>query len=264
MATFLAGMLCGALTLAFLWFDPQPLCVAERPTFATPVVARPAPIPAASDGDQVGIALGDAEEKPLATTPSRPSEPISVIKPATAPADTDAQASVDVPAHVETRPAELAVADPAVAMPTGSRNLDLLIPVAGVTADQLRDTFTEARGQGRSHDAIDIMAPTGTPILAVDDGVIVKLFDSKPGGLTIYQFNDAAELAYYYSHLDRYADGLTEGQSVERGDLIGHVGYSGNANPAAPHLHFAIFILGPEKLWWQGAAINPYPHLGGR
>lgn len=256
MATFLAGMLCGALTLAFVWFDAQqPRVVANRETVATPTVAAPAPVPAAGDADQVGIALGDAEEKQLAITPLRPSEPISVTEPATAQAEPDAQTIA------ETRPAELAVADPAVAMP---RNLELLIPVAGVTADQLRDTFADARGQGRSHDAIDIMAPTGTPILAVDDGVIVKLFDSKLGGLTIYQFNDAAELAYYYSHLDRYADGLTEGQSVERGDLIGHVGYSGNANPAAPHLHFAIFILGPEKLWWQGTAINPYPHLGGR
>jgi murein DD-endopeptidase MepM/ murein hydrolase activator NlpD len=253
MATFLAGMLCGALALAFLWFDGQqpPRVAADRETFATPAVTAPAPVPAAGDGDGdlVGIALGAVDVKRLATTPLRPSEPMPVI---------DAQASA------ETRPAELAVADAAVAIPTWSRNLDLLIPVSGVTAAELRDTFTDARGQGRSHEAIDIMAPTGTPVVAVDDGVIVKLFDSKPGGLTIYQFNDTAELAYYYSHLDRYADGLTEGQAVERGDLIGHVGYSGNANPAAPHLHFAIFILGPEKLWWQGTAINPYPHLGGR
>lgn len=252
LATFLAGLLCGALALAFLWFDAQP--AADRETFATPAVTAPAPIPEAGDVDLVGIALGDVEVKRFTTT----SEPIPVIEPATAQADTDAQASA------ETRPASLTVADPTVAMPPESRNLDLLIPVAGVTADELRDTFTEARGQGRSHDAIDIMAPTGTAVFAVDDGVIVKLFDSKPGGLTIYHFNDAAELAYYYSHLDRYADGLTEGQAVERGDLIGHVGHSGNANPAAPHLHFAIFILGPEKHWWQGTAINPYPHLGGR
>jgi murein DD-endopeptidase MepM/ murein hydrolase activator NlpD len=144
------------------------------------------------------------------------------------------------------------------------RNLVLTIPVSGVTAAQLSDTYTDARSDGRSHDAIDIMAPTGTPVLAVDDGVIVKLFTSKPGGLTIYQFDDDAELAYYYAHLDSYAEGLSEGQSVTRGDVIGYVGYTGNANPEGPHLHFAIFILGPEKNWWQGTAINPYPHLGRR
>lgn len=135
----------------------------------------------------------------------------------------------------------------------------LQIPVPGFTAGQLRDSFTDPRGGGRVHEAMDIMAPTGTPVVAVDDGTIVKLFTSKPGGLTIYQFNPAGELAYYYAHLDRYAAGLEEGQSVHRGDLIGYVGASGNANPAAPHLHFAIFRLGPEREWWTGTPINPYP-----
>lgn len=139
----------------------------------------------------------------------------------------------------------------------------LLLPVAGVRADQLQDTYTDARSEARSHDAIDIMAPAGTPVLAVDDGTIAKLFNSKPGGLTIYQFDPRTEYAYYYAHLDRYADGLSEGQAVSRGDVIGFVGSSGNANPAAPHLHFAIFLLGPEKKWWQGTPINPYALLGG-
>ncbi len=139
----------------------------------------------------------------------------------------------------------------------------LLIPVAGVRADQLRDTFAEPRGQGRSHEGIDILAPTGTPVLAVDDGSIARLFDSKPGGLTIYQFDPDTRYAYYYAHLDRYAEGLREGQRVSRGEVIGHVGSSGNASPAVPHLHFAIFQLGPEKNWWRGTAINPYTPLGG-
>jgi murein DD-endopeptidase MepM/ murein hydrolase activator NlpD len=138
---------------------------------------------------------------------------------------------------------------------------ELILPVAGLGAEDLLDTYTDARGPGRSHEAIDIMAPTGTAVLAVDDGQIVKLFDSKPGGLTIYQFDSERELAYYYAHLDRYADGLSEGMQVRRGDLIGYVGSSGNANEAAPHLHFAIFVLGPEKNWWQGTAVNPYPYL---
>jgi len=155
-------------------------------------------------------------------------------------------------------------------MPAGSasasplREPQLLVPVAGVTATHLSDTFSDARSHGRRHDAIDIMAPVGTPVVAVADGTIVKLFNSKPGGLTIYHFDAAGELGYYYAHLDRYAQGLIEGAVVRRGDVIGFVGFSGNARPDAPHLHFAIFVLGPGKEWWKGTAINPYPMLGGR
>ena len=99
--------------------------------------------------------------------------------------------------------------------------------------------------------------------MAVADGKVEKLFLSKPGGLTVYQFDAAEKLAYYYAHLDRYAPGLAEGQQVKRGELLGFVGSSGNADPAHPHLHFAIFELGPEKRWWEGRAINPYPLLVG-
>lgn len=141
----------------------------------------------------------------------------------------------------------------------------LLVPVQGVQAIDLRDTFNEGRDSGqRGHEAIDILAPRGTPVLAADDGRIVKLFLSKPGGITIYQFDPSGRLAYYYAHLDRYAAGLAEGQTVRRGSVIGYVGYSGNARPEAPHLHFAIFRLGPEKQWWQGEPINPFGYLGGR
>lgn len=138
----------------------------------------------------------------------------------------------------------------------------LLIPVAGIQASQLTDTFNDARGGGRVHDAMDIMAPKGTPVIAVNDGKIVKLFNSKQGGLTAYQFNPEETHAYYYAHLDSYAVGIKEGDMVKRGDLIGYVGSTGNASPEAPHLHFAIFVLGPEKKWWQGTAINPFPLLG--
>ena len=140
----------------------------------------------------------------------------------------------------------------------------LLIPVAGVEAKHLFDTFSQSRGGGRPHEARDIAAPRGTPVFAVDDGKVVKLFNSKPGGLTVYQFDPAQERAYYYAHLDSYAPGLAEKQDVKRGELLGYVGSTGNANPAAPHLHFAIFALGPEKRWWQGTAINPYPFFAGR
>ena len=136
----------------------------------------------------------------------------------------------------------------------------LAIPVEGVARSSLLDTFEDRRGQ-KAHEALDIAAPRGTPVVAVDDGRIVKLFRSLPGGLTIYQFDPEQQFAYYYAHLDRYADGVREGMAVRRGELIGYVGSSGNAAPDAPHLHFAIFRLGPERQWWKGTAINPYPFL---
>src|SRR5690349_5426538 len=65
--------------------------------------------------------------------------------------------------------------------------VDLLLPVAGVRDDQLIDTYTQARSGGRTHDAIDILAPRGTPVIAAVDGTIRKLFTSRAGGLTIYE-----------------------------------------------------------------------------
>ena len=146
---------------------------------------------------------------------------------------------------------------------TGEVPPGLLVPVQGVAPEQLQDTFTDARSEGRVHDAIDIMAPTGTPVLAVADGTIEKLFTSERGGLTVYQFEPDGVYCYYYAHLDRYADGLAEKQAVKRGDVIGYVGSTGNASPDAPHLHFEIHRLGPEKQWWKGEALNPYPVLRG-
>ena len=137
---------------------------------------------------------------------------------------------------------------------------DLQFPVDGIRPDSVRDTFDDGR-PGHRHEALDIMAPRGTPVRAVDDGRLVKLFDSKPGGLTVYQFDPASQLAYYYAHLDRYAEGLREGMQLRRGDLIGYVGTTGNAAPDAPHLHFAFFLLGPEKQWWKGEALNPHSAL---
>lgn len=153
------------------------------------------------------------------------------------------------------------VAPPPVGASPLHTGLPLLVPVAGIRPNQLTDSFEDNRS-GVRHEAIDIMAPKGTAVVAVDDGKIAKLFNSKPGGLTIYQFDTGEKLAYYYAHLDRYAPGITEGQQVRRGDVIGFVGSTGNANPAAPHLHFSVFVLGPEKRWWKGTAINPYPLLG--
>ena len=171
------------------------------------------------------------------------------------PAPSDAGARTAAPAPPPA--AASSIAPPTAASPSG-----LMVPVQGVRPDQLHDTFGDARGSERRHEALDIMAPAGTPVLAVADGHVEKLFDSERGGLTIYQFEDTGTWCYYYAHLQAYAPGLAEGQAVERGEVIGYVGSSGNADPAAPHLHFAVFALTPERQWWKGEAINPYPLLG--
>ncbi|MEO6066250.1 MAG: M23 family metallopeptidase [Lysobacterales bacterium] len=191
---------------------------------------EPVPQPPAADPPSVPVAAQSVKNATRPPTPGLPSDITEAI------------------------PAADAAAAP-------RRSLEIQIPVLGVQFSELSDTFTDSRGEGRLHDAIDIMAPTGTPVLAVDDGKIVKLFNSKPGGLTIYHFDPTGNYVYYYAHLDKYAPGLVEGQAVKRGDLIGYVGFTGNANPQAPHLHLAIMVLGPEKKWWKGTALNPYLHF---
>lgn len=140
------------------------------------------------------------------------------------------------------------------------RRRALAVPVLSADVEKLSDTYLQAREAGtRTHEALDIPAARGTPVIAVEDGHIAKLFLSKPGGITVYQFDPLSRFAYYYAHLDRYAPGLKEGAAVRRGDVIGYVGSTGNASPDAPHLHFAVFRLGPEKQWWRGTPLNPYP-----
>ena len=138
----------------------------------------------------------------------------------------------------------------------------LLIPVDGIKSEDLHDTFDEGR-RGHTHEAIDILAPRNTPVRAVEDGIIAKLFTSVPGGITIYQFDPSGDYCYYYAHLQRYADGLENGQAVHRGQVIGFVGTSGNAPENTPHLHFAIYRLNANKRWWEGRALDPFPVLGG-
>lgn len=148
----------------------------------------------------------------------------------------------------------------AVASCSSPSILQMKSPIDGLREADLRDMFHEERGD-QDHEAIDIMMPRGTPVRAVVAGKIQKLFLSKPGGITIYQFDEKSVYCYYYAHLDRYADGLIEGKKVKPGDVIGFVGSTGNADPRAPHLHFAIFELGPAKKWFKGTSINPYPYL---
>jgi len=141
----------------------------------------------------------------------------------------------------------------------------LAIPVVGVKTADIIDTYDAARGSGRRHDANDIMAAEGTPVIAAADGTIEKLFFSKGGGgITIYERANDPKWQYYYAHLSAYAPGLHEGQQVKRGQVIGRVGHTGDASASGPHLHFAINSMGPGQRWWQGTPINPYPLLAGK
>ncbi len=139
--------------------------------------------------------------------------------------------------------------------------LRLIIPVVGVRADQLLDTFTDARSEGRVHDAIDIPAPAGTPVVAAADGEIIRLFQSERGGTTVYQLSTDKKLVFYYAHLQRYAEGLTVGKFARQGEVIAFVGDTGNAGTGNFHLHFSISVVTDPKRYWEGTNINPYPIL---
>lgn len=210
-----------------------------------------------------------------------PQPPAAINPPqqsATPPANSHAASAADashpglspaIPRDADNSPSPQSTATapvtPGIVAPTatGGPSSPLLIPVVGIKAGQLVDTYSEARSEGRIHDGIDIMAPRGTKVVAVDDGAVVKLFSSDRGGLTVYQLDPTGKFIYYYAHLDSYAPGLGEGKQLRRGDPIGLVGSSGNASEAAPHLHFEVCELGPEKLWWKSTAINPCPLLRG-
>jgi peptidoglycan LD-endopeptidase LytH len=167
------------------------------------------------------------------------------------------------PAPVMPPPAAGATTEPTIARSAVDdlRDRNLTLPVQGIKRGDLRDTFNEARGASRRHEALDVLAPRNTPVLAVEDGKIARLFLSEAGGITIYQFDPTETYCYYYAHLERYADGLKEGSPVKRGQVIGYVGTTGNAPRNTPHLHFAIFQMTDEKKWWQGTAIDPYSVL---
>ena len=168
---------------------------------------------------------------------------------------------LDLPLRPSTAalPADGGTQAPAAPAPAPGK---LMVPVEGMALANVKDNFDQPRGTERHHEALDIMAPKGTKVVAASDGKVAKLFTSKPGGLTVYEFDPTEKYAYYYAHLDRYADGLQEGAVIKRGDTIGYVGATGNADPNAPHLHFAVFELTPEKQWWKGTPVNPYPLLG--
>ena len=188
-------------------------------------------------------------DEPAASRVAPAPTPAAPMAPSTSPADAERGA----PGGNESPTGDAGVIE-------ALRQRRLTLPVAGVEAGALVRSFDQARGS-RTHEALDIMAPEGTPVLAVEDGTIARLFTSDAGGLTIYQFDPSGTLAYYYAHLQRYAPGLEEGAPVRRGQQIGTVGTTGNAAPDAPHLHFAIFRLGPERRWWEGTPVDPYDVL---
>jgi murein DD-endopeptidase MepM/ murein hydrolase activator NlpD len=138
---------------------------------------------------------------------------------------------------------------------------NLMIPVAGVLPSQLHDNFNEGRSEGRQHQALDIAATQGTPVLAAADGAVIKLFQSDKGGITLYELDPSGRYVYYYAHLMRYADGVEEGKQLRRGDVLGYVGDTGNAGAGNYHLHFAISKLASPRKWSGGDPINPYPLL---
>jgi peptidoglycan LD-endopeptidase LytH len=235
---------------------PQSAAPASLPTASSPLAtfpAAPSPSGPALGAPEAGPSTPPAEASPW--VPSAEAEALlGTHAPSPVPGDsTDALMSAKT----------LAVPADVPAMPSVSdldrlRSRALLLPVQGYDLSQLRDNFSEKRG-ARVHEAIDMAAPRGTPVLAVDDGVVKKLFASAPGGLTVYQFDPTSTYSYYYAHLDRYAEGLHEGEVVRKGDRLGYVGTSGNAPPETPHLHFTVFKLAPTKRWWEGTPINPYP-----
>jgi murein DD-endopeptidase MepM/ murein hydrolase activator NlpD len=242
---FLLGVLCGVAALFYLTDRSGVTSAGQGSVGAMQGVATARPSVAATTPTTLPpVAVTAVSPPSLARV-----DPLPAVAPDVAPGATVAPAS-DVPVS------------PAAASTTAVYGL--LIPVAGVAPADLVDTFTQARGEGRVHDAIDIMAPRGTPVVAVNDGRVVKLFTSKPGGLTVYQFDPQQQVVYYYAHLDGYAPGLVEGQQLHRGDPLGFVGSTGNASADAPHLHFEIQLLGPEKQWWHATSINPYGRFAGQ
>jgi murein DD-endopeptidase MepM/ murein hydrolase activator NlpD len=244
--TFVLGMVTGAVLLYVLLWRFQGLAPPDlRPRAAAPAAAStPAPI--------VG-APTTAPPPPTANVPTTPG-------PTTAPSREPGESTDGWLAYNPLAPRPDVAFSPAPAPSDLGRLRDrsLALPVSGYDRHQLRDNFSEMRGN-RVHEALDMLAPRGTPVLAVDDGKVVKLFNSKAGGLTVYQFDPSETFCYYYAHLDRYADGLKEGQMLRKGETIGYVGTSGNAPANVPHLHFTIFKLGPDKHWWEGVPINPFP-----
>lgn len=202
------------------------------------IARRPAGVPLRFDPAESSEGV---QPSAVEVRPSLPESPPAVAPPP--------PASVGAPPVVSTDPIE------------ELRRRRLTLPVQSISADDIRDDFNEMRGGSRRHEAIDVLAPRHTPVLAVEDGRIAKLFLSAAGGITIYQFDPTDNYVYYYAHLEGYAPGLKEQDPIRRGQVVGYVGTTGNAPRDTPHLHFAIFKMTGGKHWWQGTALDPYQVL---
>jgi len=201
-----------------------------------------------------GIVVGWLLHRAFAPAGSAAAEAVRAEVPAT-PVETRTPQAAATSGEVPRRGGASNVADPIADL----RARQLRLPIEEANAEAMAGDFAEKRDAGgRAHEAVDILAPRNTPIHAVENGVIAKLFASKAGGTTIYQFDPSERFCYYYAHLERYAEGLAEGQHVARGQVIGYVGTSGNAPPNTPHLHFAIFELNADRRWWEGTPLDPY------
>jgi peptidoglycan LD-endopeptidase LytH len=231
-AAFVIGFVVGVAVLAAgLWFGGRlnvPRAAAPQTPAASGVAAaRPSP---------VGIGMASRAEAPR--------QPPSVPQP-------ELPQTV-LPLEPTTGEAERSFPEDDLDHP--------IVPVSGVSANKIRDTFYDNR-DGHEYGALDIPAARGTPVIAAVEGYVVKLFHSDRSGTTVYQFDDSNRFCYFYADLDSYASGLKEGAFLHQGQPLGYVGSSGNAPPATPHLHFAVFRLGPDKSWWKGTAIDPLPLL---
>jgi peptidoglycan LD-endopeptidase LytH len=238
---FTAGAACGFLAGAFvvaviLWEFGGPMGVrpAGTGTGTDSVVVAPR-TPTGGEGGKPPETRANADERPAATL------------------------GHDAPGTPVGGSLEPIAAGPAVSQELKARHLE--VPVEGIGRDQLTRQFTDRRGEAREHEALDILAPRDTPVKAVEDGRVAKLFLSKAGGITVYQFDPSERYCYYYAHLERYAEGLKEGDRLTRGQVLGYVGTSGNAPKNTPHLHFAVFRLDDHKRWWEGTPLDPYDIL---
>jgi murein DD-endopeptidase MepM/ murein hydrolase activator NlpD len=245
LAAFILGIAVGVLCLGVvLWRNGS---IDPAHTFARATTTADSAAPPHAHVNALPDVDAGRKYVPTGQTPALPPAPEPVPHKAALPAtlNTADRASADRVVSDEVPPPDLF-------------EKHLTMPVQGYDASKLVDTFTQSRSGARKHEALDIMAARGTPVVAVDEGNVVKLFNSKQGGLTVYQFDNSRTWCYYYAHLDRYSEGLKEGMLLRRGEVLGYVGSTGDASADAPHLHFAIFRLGPEKRWWEGTPIDPF------
>jgi len=248
--TFAAGFAVGMATITVVLWAAGVLRRPAASVLNEPAEARPATTPANASNRPAQAAPGQAANPPAPEDTGMPNLGAAPKQPPIypAPGELPLPGQAKMPTQGEAERSIPETAD------------QPMVPIAGVNASQIKDTFYDKR-DGHQHDALDIMAPRGTPVLAAVEGNVAKLFHSNLGGLTVYQFDDTQSYCYYYAHLDRYAPGLKEGTLLRKGQTLGYVGTTGDAEASAPHLHFAVFRLGPDRAWWKGKAIDPLPLL---